>query len=281
MVKGLFESDTREEVLAKTPELDLLSTIAFIETKETAKRSAGVLTEAGLASSHLNKIGTQHKSGGEKTPAKTPRDEPKEKCRHCGRVGHGKRASLETRREKCKAYGISCNKCGKTNHLEQQCLSKPGVTANNLRLGRMSAQNGSKKRNTKKMNMPTLSHMTYDQEKKKYVQQQPPKDAPLAVTIQVDSDEYLRHTPKLPLILNKGHCKWNGTKMIHDLTKPLPMITMAADTGAQVDTVGPQHLAKLGLDKEGLLRSSVGLYCADDTKAHYLGLFLAKITGTS
>ena len=64
MVKGLFEGETREEVLAKTPELDLLSTIAFIETKETAKRSAGVLTEAGLASSHLNKIGTQYKSGG-------------------------------------------------------------------------------------------------------------------------------------------------------------------------------------------------------------------------
>ena len=113
--------------------------------------------------------------------------------------------------------------------------------------------------------------MTYDLKKKMYVQQQPPKDAPLAVTIQVDSEEYLRHTPKLPLIINKGHCKWNGTKWIHDLTKPLPMITMAADTGAQVDTVGPQHLAKLGLDEEGLLRSSVGLYCADDTKAHYLG----------
>merc|ERR1712106_334313 len=56
---------------------------------------------------------------------------------------------------------------------------------------------------------------------------------------------------------------------------------MSADTGAQVDTVGPQHLAKLGLDREGLLRSSMGLYCADDTKAQYMGVFLAKITGTS
>merc|ERR1712106_108513 len=233
MVKGLYEGETREEVLAKTPELDLMSTIAFIETKETAKRSAGVLTDAGLASSHLHKLGTQYKSGGENTPARIPKDESKEKCRHCGRLGHGKRANLETRKEKCKAYGVTCNKCGKTNHFEQQCLSQPGVAANNLRLGRMSAKNGDK-RNTKKNNMPTLGHMTYDQEKKMYVQQQPPKDAPLAVTIQEDSKEYLRHTPKLPLILNKGHCKWNGTKMIHDLTKPLPMITMA---------VGPQHLA--------------------------------------
>ena len=74
---------------------------------------------------------------------------------------------------------------------------------------------------------------------------------------------------------------WNGTKWVHNLTKPLPTITMSADTGAQVDTIGPQHLAKLGLDEEGLLRSSVGLFCADDTKAHYLGVFLAKITGIS
>merc|ERR1712106_1305847 len=144
------------------------------------------------------------------------------------------------------------------------------MSANNLWLGRVEVKNWIKQRNTKRKNMPPLGHMTYDQEKERYVQQQPQKDAPLAVTIQVDSDEYLRHTPKLPLILNKGHCKWNGTKMIHDLTKPLPMITIAADTGAQVDTMGPQHLAKLGLDEEGLLRSSVGLYCADDTKAHYL-----------
>merc|ERR1712106_453363 len=155
------------------------------------------------------------------------------------------------------------------------------MSANNLWLGRVEVKNWIKQRNTKKKNMPTLGHMTCDQEKKRYVQQQPPKDAPLTVTIQVDSEEYLRHTPKLPLILNKRHCRWNGTKMIHDLTKPLPTISMAADTGAQVDTVGPQHLAKLGLDKEGLLRSSVGLYCADNMKAHYLGVFLAKITGTS
>ena len=56
---------------------------------------------------------------------------------------------------------------------------------------------------------------------------------------------------------------------------------MSVDTGAQVDTIGPQHLAKLGLDKGSLLRSSVGLYCANDSKATYLGMFLAKISGTS
>ena len=129
--------------------------------------------------------------------------------------------------------------------------------------------------------MTPLDHMTYDQARGRYVRQQPPKDASISVTIQVDSDEYLCHVPKLPLTIAKDHCMWNGTKWVHNQSKPLPMILMSADTGAQVDTIGPQHLTKLGLDEGGLLRSSVGLYCADDSKVTYLGVFLAKISGTS
>ena len=51
MAKGLFDNKTREEVLLKSPEMDLLATFAFVEAKETAKRSAGVLMEASMASS--------------------------------------------------------------------------------------------------------------------------------------------------------------------------------------------------------------------------------------
>ena len=61
----------------------------------------------------------------------------------------------------------------------------------------------------------------------------------------------------------------------------LPKVEMSAKSGAEVDTIGPQHLKKLGLDEQNLLRSSVGLYCANDSKAHYLGVFLAKISGQS
>ena len=63
MEKGLFDNETREEILLKSPEMDLLATIAFMEAKETAKRSAGVLTEASMASSQINKVTTQYKSG--------------------------------------------------------------------------------------------------------------------------------------------------------------------------------------------------------------------------
>ena len=95
--------------------------------------------------------------------------------------------------------------------------------------------------------MKPLDHEVFDLKKEKYVKQPPPRDALLTVNIQVDSDEYLRHVPKLPLVLNKDHCVWNGTKWVHDQLRSMPKVTMSADTGALVDTIGPQHLVKLGL----------------------------------
>ena len=97
MVKGLFNNETREEILSKSPEMDLLATIVFVETKETAKRSAGVLTETSMASSQINKVANQYKSGEKQM------DKSKEKCGYCGRTGHGKRASMDKRKEVYKA----------------------------------------------------------------------------------------------------------------------------------------------------------------------------------
>ena len=107
MVKGLFDNETREEILSKSPELNLKTTIAFVEAKETAKRSAGVLTETSMASSQINKVTTQYKSEEKQV------EETKEKCSYCGRTGHGKRAGLDKRKEVCKAYSLKCNKCSK------------------------------------------------------------------------------------------------------------------------------------------------------------------------
>ena len=129
--------------------------------------------------------------------------------------------------------------------------------------------------------MKPVDHKVFDLEREKYVKQLPPRDASLTINIQVESDKYLRHVPKLPLVLNKDHCMWNWMKWVHNQLKPMPKVTMSADTGVQVDTIGPQHLVKLGLLERNLLRSSMGLYCANDSKAQYLGVFLAKISGTS
>ena len=109
MVKGLFDNETREEILLKSPEMDLLATIAFVEAKETA----GVLMEASMASSQINKVTTQYKSG------KKQKDNLKDKCGYCGRTGHGKRASLDIQKDVCKAHRVTCNKCLKVNHLKK------------------------------------------------------------------------------------------------------------------------------------------------------------------
>ena len=83
----------------------------------------------------------------------------------------------------------------------------------------------------------------FNLERENYVKQLPTKDSSLTINIQVDSDKYLRHVAKLPPILNKDHCVWNGTKWVHDQSKPMSKVTMSADTRAQVNIIGPQHLA--------------------------------------
>ena len=38
LVKGLYDTETKEEVLSKEPQMDLDATIIFVEARETGKR---------------------------------------------------------------------------------------------------------------------------------------------------------------------------------------------------------------------------------------------------
>ena len=92
--------------------------------------------------------------------------------------------------------------------------------------------------------MKPLDHELFDQTMEKFVKQLPSRDATINISIQVDSDEYIKHVPSLPLILDKDHCVRKGSKWVHNQLKPLPKVEMSADRGAQVGTTGPQHLKK-------------------------------------
>ena len=54
-----------------------------------------------------------------------------------------------------------------------------------------------------------------------------------------------------------------------------------ADSGAQVDIIGEDQLAPLGMATRDLLPTRVSLDCANNTKAKVLGVFLGKIWGKS
>ena len=55
MVKGLYDTETKEEVLSKEPQMDLNTAILSVEARESGKRSAGVLSGDTIASNQINK----------------------------------------------------------------------------------------------------------------------------------------------------------------------------------------------------------------------------------
>ena len=58
-------------------------------------------------------------------------------------------------------------------------------------------------------------------------------------------------------------------------------MVLVADSGAQVDIIGVDHIHKIGLIQEQLLLTRVSLDCANATETGELGVFFAKISGRS
>ena len=54
---------------------------------------------------------------------------------------------------------------------------------------------------------------------------------------------------------------------------------MVAETGFQVDVLGADHIHKLGLSREQLLPTKVGLDCANARWTSVMGVFVAKVSG--
>lgn len=55
-MKGLYDTETKEELLSKSPELSLDGSVTFVEARESGKRSAGVLENSEMSSSQVNKV---------------------------------------------------------------------------------------------------------------------------------------------------------------------------------------------------------------------------------
>ena len=121
LVRGLEDITQQEKVLAlAATEKDLtLKTISeFVEAQETGLRSSKIL--GGGAG--VQKIGSDYKRA--KYSSKPSKTQQQERCDWCGRTGHGKRPSHNTRKEKCPAFGQKCHSCGAFNHFDSKCQNK-------------------------------------------------------------------------------------------------------------------------------------------------------------
>ena len=138
LIRGLSDGDIRVEVLGQCKkDLSLDETLQIIESKESGKRSAGILSNStassmnvmndistasstNATSSYMRNVNNQHK------PASKPHERDKSQsptCSHCGQKGHGNGKNLQERRRSCPAYNHQCEKCSIHHHMESVCRS--------------------------------------------------------------------------------------------------------------------------------------------------------------
>ena len=239
LVKGIYDMETREEVLSKDPQMDLAATILFIEAREAGKRSAGVLSGSIPASSQANKAALV-------TEDRVQDTTKVETCRYCGRTGHGRSLNGDTRKKSCPAWDKECSKCSKKGHFKKCCQSKISAESHKIGLHKMTAGLANKSRRdikhakvvgseivardrdcpkTVARNMKPLPHKVYNVKEAMYQEQLPPTNPMIKIKVQVDSKSYQNHKPRLPCGMLMSFLKKTGDQKLElDESRPLPTI---------------------------------------------------------
>ena len=129
LVRGLADPTIQEQMLAHgadNADLDLATTLKFVEAKEAGKRSSNLLTTAG----GLNKMSEFQKKKFDNKVNDRFHAADNRKCGWCGLTGHGGRASAGVRKEKCKAFKHSCETCSAVGHFGSMCRTKKKTKQN-------------------------------------------------------------------------------------------------------------------------------------------------------
>ena len=123
----------------------------------------------------------------------------------------------------------------------------------------------------KQLNMTKLGHEEWSEIQQTYVEIKVPSELRLHFEMCVDIKIYAKHKPPLACLVTE---EWyNGLK---DNRQVDVDISATADTGAQVNIMGTDHLDKFGVRVEHLLKSKMSLNCANNSLAGNLGVFLYK-----
>ena len=118
----MADPDIQKEVLAlreqhKTSE-DL---IAFIEDRETGRRSQTSLSAPANISRISQYRQNKNKSGGSATNVSNSEIDI---CSYCGERGHGSKSPRSVRQQRCPAFSKSCENCSKVGHITKMCRLK-------------------------------------------------------------------------------------------------------------------------------------------------------------
>ena len=114
IITGMFNLDIRQRILSRTKVGELPTLSALVEYIAAEEAS---VTE----SHHLQSPASASLSAVRRSPSSYKNI--KKPCNYCGGPRHSPSNSLEERKKICRAFGKSCAKCGKPNHLSNVCKS--------------------------------------------------------------------------------------------------------------------------------------------------------------
>ena len=108
LVKNMYDTDIRQEVMSKVTVMSLDETIAFIEAKETSLKATQTLEKSVLASGAVNQV--QKENANEQ-----------DKCKYCGNKGHGRNPNFDLKKSSCPAFNNRCKSCSRKGHFQDFC----------------------------------------------------------------------------------------------------------------------------------------------------------------
>ena len=98
-----------------------LKQITFVEAQEMGRHNQSMLTDSG----GLNRVSEYRSGKATMKQESRPQARPTLStmaCSNCGSKTHS--SMVSDRRKNCKAFNVSCRKCGKTGHYDTACRSK-------------------------------------------------------------------------------------------------------------------------------------------------------------
>ena len=274
MVRGLEDPSIQEKVLAQAAtdkELDLKKITEFVIAQETGTRSSKILNSgAGIGKISDYQRGRSNTLPSRLRPEKDDgvKHSGQDKCRFCGKFGHGENPDFETRKEKCKAWGVKCDSCGRKGHYKAVCRrpSTKKVTASDSG-SEVDSDGGlvfslfsspTKRRHVRRK-MKTLSHVAVN-EFGKWVRARPDPHPVVVVGISVSGDSY----EQLEIPEPANHQPTN--------------VQAVADTGAMVLVGGMNLVHQLRVKKQELIPVSYSIGGADNGPLELIGGLLVEIS---
>ena len=258
VMRGLSDDETRLELLGDSgKEKSLEEVIRFVELRESGKRSVSNLSQT---------LGAEAARSSYRKATKDIQFKQKDQgqiCTYCGKKGHGSRASFDTRKKQCEAFGHTCIHCGISHHYDNLCKNKNRKPSNNADKGEAifnKVCNSSEQ--TKPNKALRLDHHIYNSFSKTWIRKASQQQPFVKVKVSTSKADYSSLGYKLAV-------------------PPRSTSTFGmADTGCQSCLAGPSLMRRLGLSKKHLIKVTMQMHAANSNGITILGCIIATISAT-